>query len=122
VSCVTVQQVSAQGTDTGGLLVLRLGPCVVYGGPGLGRSQVRVTSVLAWLQERRLRLFDNARPDPVCLLDMPVSSFDLDLTRLPRDRSVTVTGEDGSVVLLVAQPGSCACSGSGMLRGWTPPT
>lgn len=112
-----MQQQSAQDTQpVGGGLVLRLGPVVAY---DAGWVQLG-TSLLAWLQTGRLRLFNDARPDPECVLDVEVASYDLDLTRMPRDRTVTVVTPDAVVVRLVAQAGSCACQGGTMLRGWGP--
>lgn len=101
-------------------VVLRSGPVIVYGGPGLHPEQLRVTTVLLYLQADRVRLFDNAQPVPGVLLDEPVVGYDLDLGRLPRDRTVTVDLADGSRLRVVGQAGSCACAGGTMLRGWVP--
>lgn len=100
--------------------VLRLSPAVVYGGPGLGPDVVRHSKVLVWLERSRLRVFADSRP-PTLLLDMPVASYDLDLGRRPKDRAVTITSPDGDLVRVTLVAGACACHGSGLLRGWTPP-
>ena len=101
-------------------LVLRQGPAIVYGGPGLDPQTIRATSVLVYLQQHRVRLYDNAQPTPGLLLDEQVSGYDLDLGRLPRDRRVSVQLADGSVLAVEQQVGGCACGGGGMLRGFVP--
>lgn len=101
-------------------LVLRSGPVIVYGGPGLHPETLRHTTVLLYLEQTRVRLFDNAQPTPGLLLDAEVVGFDLDLSRLPRDRTVTIDLADGSRLRIVGQEGGCACAGGTMLRGWVP--
>ncbi len=101
-------------------VILRAGPVIVYGGPGLHPEALRATTVLLYLQQTRVRLFDNAQPTPGTVLDAEVVGYDLDLSRLPRDRTVTVDLADGSRLRVVGQGSGCACSSESMLRGWTP--
>lgn len=101
--------------------LLRLSPAIVYGGRGLGPDRIRHAKVLVWLEAERLRVFNDAQPEPELLLDMPVASYDLNLRRVPRQRVATITSPDGDVVRATLMDGACACRGGGLLRGWSPP-
>lgn len=100
-------------TDT----LLRFGPARALD----DADQILAATVLVVLTADRLVLAQDSKPTATVLLDRDVLGCDLDLGRLPRDRTVVVDTPEGRVRLL-AEPGGCACSGGGsLLRGWQPP-